>query len=85
MNLFPEEPRKTKEELYYKEYDDKLISEWNKIVKIRIEVRNLISGMDGLKLQIAEEILKVEKSKDKEVRNKYYKNIIKKYEELNSF
>ena len=82
MNIFQEEKRQSREDLYQKEIDNKLISQYNKYVRIKIEVRNLISGMDGLKLQIAKEILKVEKSTDKEVRNKYYKDIIRKYEKL---
>lgn len=80
MNLFPEEERK-ENDLYYS-YKKEAYEQHEKYVSIRQEVRQLIAGLDGLKLEIAKEILKVERSYNKKVRDEYYKNIFKKYDEL---
>ena len=83
MNLFEPEPEVNKENEYLNNIHAEKMHQYKQYVNIRIEVRNLISGMDGLKLQLAKEILSNERSTDEKVRNKYYKNILKKYEDLN--
>jgi len=84
MNLFEPEKQVNKEDKYLKDLHLKQMVQYNEFVAIRMEIRALVSGLDGLKLEIAKEILKTEKSEDKKIRKEFYDNIIKKYKEFNA-
>ena len=59
MNLFPEEERKTKEDLYYKDIEEEEADFWSEYVSIRQDVRTWIKNKDLTPIlkQLAEEIL----------------------------
>lgn len=46
MNLFPEQPRKDKTELYYQEYEEQKQKQWNNHVRIRMDVRYWLQSND---------------------------------------
>ncbi len=59
MNLFPNEPRKTKDDIYHQQREKKLTDQWNEHVRIRMDVREWLSNNDFTPQikQIADEIL----------------------------
>ena len=85
MNLFPEQPTQSKEDLYFEDIKKKAYLDYDKYVSIRIEVRKLIANFsDKKRLELCKEILKTERSNNDKIRKEYYKNIFKQWDELKS-